>query len=617
MPMIAARGTTRATWHIRGARYDDGMAMPMPWRTPTSRWWAAACTILIMAALLRLWNLDADEVRTDEGNYAVRAIGWNDFMFSTTLGSAWVWFQQAEELPWWTQLSFNDHPPLHFAAITAATRVFGVKLWAARLPSALYGVLTVATLIALVARWGHRGPALVAGAALALLPWHIFISRQAIQESGVIFWILLALLASWVAAEKTATGSRGHGWWAIAGVAVGLGVLTKYSAAVVLLPLGWLAWRQRWYRHSGFWVAPVVCGALLLPLFVYNWQLYLLRGHFDLQVSRVFRQDTKQDWPASHQAIWQGDARQVWQFTKNQARGMSLPLAVIFGVGVVSALRIRQRRVPAGAAACSFGAAAAVGVLSLLTLNDFGRSSILIPFYFLGVGIGLAYVPSWLRWGVIAPVSLAVLIGANVPRPALSAQLEPLVATFGSAPVGFSRWENWRARWLPTELEARHYISLLEWLRRQATAAGDHQRPLVVLDDRMSWFASNWYFFRYVWYARDVTFMNAGIFAFLNRQGMLTAARGRELTYVQVGPAALDRKGAMSRPLQATDEFLMGLAARELATPEIIRGEGGTVLLKIWTVQWRPEVEFPLTNETASSGGEFGAHRLAKIFEAW
>ena len=560
---------------------------------PTASWWAAFSCILLLAALLRTVNLNGDEVRTDEGNYALRAIGWNDFMFSTSLGTPWVWMMDQTVLPKWTLLSFNDHPPLHFAAIWLSTRLLGLSLWAVRLPSVLYGLGTIALVMFQLRRWEKTRGSLMAGTLLALLPWHIFISRQAIQESGVMFFLTATVVLCDLVDSSQSASTPGN-WlrWTALGGTIGLGLLTKYSAIYALLPLAYLTWYRRWYQHPGFWLLPLTIGTLLSGVFFYNRQLLLLRGHFDLQLSRLFTQDTKLDWPASHQDLWQGDPTQFAAFLKHQWIGLSLPAGLLLVIGAAAMVARRSRRQRPSITAMWTGLLGSL-VLTAVTLNDYGRSSILLPWYALTFGITLEALPDLARrYGPAAVLGLLAL--ANVPRLAATPELQRLVKTFPAEPNGFAQWESWRADHVPTKFTPRHYQSLADWLNALLQRSSDHPNDVIVYDNRITWFASNWYFFRYGFYAQDAAFMNAGIFAVLADQNALDHLRGRQLRFVEVGPAALDSKGAWDDQTVRTSKFFSTLRARQRPVPTVISSPNGDPLLTIWPLRWDEDVNFPL-----------------------
>lgn len=553
---------------------------------------AAVAVILVVAAVLRLANLGADEVRTDEGNYAVRAIGWNDFMFSTELGTPWVWYQHLDRVPAWSQLSFNDHPPLHFATMWLATRLLGVTLWAVRLPSALYGIAAVGLVIVLLRRWRCPRGALAAGAVMAVLPWHVFISRQAIQESGVIFWILLVIWLSQVVPERVQRRpTAAWAWWGMLGLALGLGLITKYSAAVVLPPLAFMAWREHWHRRRGFWALGLGLLAVVLPVIIYNGYLYRVRGHFDLQLARFFRQNTATDWPASHQALWQGDPRQAWQFVRNVAMGFSLPATALALLGLPALWRKRREIMPA-AWVYSFGAASLGAGLALVTLNDYGRGSIVLPFYTLAFGLAVENI--WLRLGrLLLPVVLAVLTLANLPVLGTDPILPRLVKTFWAEPIGFDHWETWRANNIPTRLQPQHYRSLVDWWEHQYAIVRQAPERTLVYDNRITWFASNWYLFRYGFYARDAAFINSGIFAYLAQHNALEELHGQAFWYLEVGRAGQDSVSQLDAQSAATHEFIRQLATRQQVTPEVIRSRDNGTLFRVWRVRWDVAVPFP------------------------
>jgi 4-amino-4-deoxy-L-arabinose transferase-like glycosyltransferase len=145
--------------------------------------------VLLLASLLRFWHLGTllhgfhnDEVMN---GYVGRFILQNGI---DLYGNKWplLYFN-----------NFGDYPnviPMYFSG--AFTYLFGVNEFAVRFPIALMGVLTVG-LVYLFARWLYR-PRWVAGLAaitLAVIPWHIVLSRataEGITAAGV---FLLAVLS--------------------------------------------------------------------------------------------------------------------------------------------------------------------------------------------------------------------------------------------------------------------------------------------------------------------------------------------------------------------------------------------------------------------------------------
>ena len=56
--------------------------------------------IFLLALSLRLINLGSFEVSGDEGSYIIRAIGWNDFMVSTTMTTPWTMSVRRRSAGW-------------------------------------------------------------------------------------------------------------------------------------------------------------------------------------------------------------------------------------------------------------------------------------------------------------------------------------------------------------------------------------------------------------------------------------------------------------------------------------------------------------------------------------
>src|SRR3990167_9145720 len=105
-------------------------------------------TILIIASVLRFWGLDNGDALSDEVLYAFRAIGMLDFDEAAEQTTPLEWWDTKAsggkyEIPWWTRLSFHDHPPLVFLIQHFFMRIFGEHAWALRLPSALFGIASV------------------------------------------------------------------------------------------------------------------------------------------------------------------------------------------------------------------------------------------------------------------------------------------------------------------------------------------------------------------------------------------------------------------------------------------------------------------------------------------
>lgn len=187
----------------------------------------------------------------------------------------------------WLALPFNgsptfDNPPLGIWVQALAIGAFGPADAAARVPSAVYGVLTVL----LTAAWAgrrFRAPeaAFFAGALVLTNPLFLKYLRRGMLDMGLLFWGL----AGAVLAERRPLSRPLH---ALSGAAFGLAFLTKSSMALIFpasLALGWWLEGTEGRRRLRAWALPALAGfaAIVLP-----WGLAMtarfgepfLRGHF-------------------------------------------------------------------------------------------------------------------------------------------------------------------------------------------------------------------------------------------------------------------------------------------------------------------------------------------------
>jgi 4-amino-4-deoxy-L-arabinose transferase-like glycosyltransferase len=145
--------------------------------------------------------------------------------------------------------AWDTHPPLWFWTAAASAMVFGLNEFALRLPSALFGIATAyATYLAGRRLYGvveGLTAAIAVGASLEM----IVLSRLAMMETALIFFMTVAFFWSYFAVRD---GDRRALW--IAAVASALGTLTKGPIAIVLpmlVLLAWLAWTRGWPRVRG------------------------------------------------------------------------------------------------------------------------------------------------------------------------------------------------------------------------------------------------------------------------------------------------------------------------------------------------------------------------------
>jgi 4-amino-4-deoxy-L-arabinose transferase-like glycosyltransferase len=181
----------------------------------------------------------------------------------------------------WNGAPFFHKPPLYFWLTALTYRMIGVSEFAARLWPAIFGFGVVALTFVL----GVRLRSCVVGAIAALLLlvvdqgyygyWWNFLSlsRVAMLETGLTFWIMTALLLVWEAAHRPRL-------ILLIGLPVGMAVMTKawpgFLAAGLAL-VYWLIAGQRRVSDSAYWVvAALLAGLLIVPWHL--WQ-FTVHGH--------------------------------------------------------------------------------------------------------------------------------------------------------------------------------------------------------------------------------------------------------------------------------------------------------------------------------------------------
>ena len=195
----------------------------MTWGRPTRRRIEYAClaAVLVLAAVLRLWRLDANGYGTEYYAAGVRSV---------LQGGALLFYNSFDPAGF---ISL-DKPPVAFWIQAAFATVLGFSGWAIHLPQALAGVGSVAVLYRLVRKPFGAAAGLIAALLMAITPVMVAIDRSNNTDSWL---VLFLLLAAWAAL-------RGRGLALVIAMALlGVAFNVKMLAALVCGPallLGWL-----------------------------------------------------------------------------------------------------------------------------------------------------------------------------------------------------------------------------------------------------------------------------------------------------------------------------------------------------------------------------------------
>ncbi len=230
----------------------------------TTLWLLAASALLLVAFAFDLGGyalLEPDEGRNAE--VAREMAASNDYVLPTLNG-----------------LPYLDKPALYFAVGASIMEVLGPTETAARLPSLLFTLGTLALVFWFGMRMTSRLGGWTAAIVTAATPFTLAYARTVIFDSALTMWTTLSLLGFWMAIEGTtrpppaprATDSvqraAGGVWWtALAWGAMALGVLTKGPIALALplmVAVPYAVWRGR-ARALLDWVAVLLFVAIVLP----------------------------------------------------------------------------------------------------------------------------------------------------------------------------------------------------------------------------------------------------------------------------------------------------------------------------------------------------------------
>jgi 4-amino-4-deoxy-L-arabinose transferase-like glycosyltransferase len=128
-------------------------------------------------------------------------------------------------VPQYNGFPYLDKPAFYFRLVALSLGAFGRTEWAARLPSALFGLATLALVAAFCLRVYGRRVAALSVAIAATAPLILVFARLVIFDMVLAFFVCAAIFAGYLAEEREGRARRG---WHVAGaLAAGLATLVK------------------------------------------------------------------------------------------------------------------------------------------------------------------------------------------------------------------------------------------------------------------------------------------------------------------------------------------------------------------------------------------------------
>lgn len=217
--------------------------------------------IIALAALLRIPYLDKwpEGFSQDEA-----AKGYNAYSILRTGRSF-----RGRFLPLYFD-DFSDKLPssaiIYTYAAVPSVAIFGLNEFATKLPAAIFGTMTVVALYYLCQEiFKRRGVALFSAFFLSISPWHILMSRVALEPVTFPFFFLLG----WFLVERGINKSKSY--LICAGIANLAGSMYSYQTGIMFTPIflfTWLLTKRDYFRNhiKTLAAALTIAFTLIIPL---------------------------------------------------------------------------------------------------------------------------------------------------------------------------------------------------------------------------------------------------------------------------------------------------------------------------------------------------------------
>jgi mannosyltransferase len=313
------------------------------------------------------------------------------------------------------------HPPLYSVFMFGWIRLFGEAEWSIRLPSLIFGLLSLLLAYLIADRCLGRRTAVLSTFLLATSPVHIWYSHEARPYAALLFLVLAATFAYLELRDRPAN----PGWTAVYALTLLAAGLANFLVAALTPLLGALALAERGAPRLRLAIfSLVVTGAVALWVTViWLYAADLLRGS-----AFYLRPFTPTEWWMLlfnwfllGNAIWPVDPYTGIADVLDRPALLAAQLLglALFGRGVIRIAR------EAPAARCVlvllFGLPAGLFLLSLAASRIYIERSLLVllPFFYLVLATGaLGFRREWVtRAVVIAVVTLHVaVLGASLAR---------------------------------------------------------------------------------------------------------------------------------------------------------------------------------------------------------
>jgi dolichol-phosphate mannosyltransferase len=181
-----------------------------------------------------------------------------------------------EEAYYWSysrhlDFGYLDHPPMVAWLIRLGTALFGQTEFGVRAGAVCCGAITSLFIYRLARNLFGEASALAALLLAQTLPYFFL--------SGFLMTPDAPLAAAWAASlyflERALIGNQSRAWWLL-GVSLGIGMISKYSIAILApVTMAFMVWdadSRHWWRRKEPYLAALLALALFSPVLVWNAQ---------------------------------------------------------------------------------------------------------------------------------------------------------------------------------------------------------------------------------------------------------------------------------------------------------------------------------------------------------
>ncbi len=235
--------------------------------------------VIILAAFIRLWNLEKVPIFYDEGLWCY----WGLKIFQSDYSFYSVFY---------TTVEWSRKPFLSAFLYSLSYHVFGINLFAARFISAISGIVSVFILWKLTKElYNEWLTALISAFLLSISIFHVWYSRLAMQEALLTLLVTTSILAYYMGIKQ-----ENDVFLLLGGVFLGLAINTKQNGAIAFIIIVLFLVINRNYRYvfknKFFWASLVVAIVIHSPYlywaFTHNFDIYRSPGRVDVDITRLF-----------------------------------------------------------------------------------------------------------------------------------------------------------------------------------------------------------------------------------------------------------------------------------------------------------------------------------------